>query len=360
MRRKQEPPGTQRLYGQAMRSQANHRKFRALRTVQGLDAILQLRGMRYVKWYDLCLAIEEGRQRQPVRDVDFTRNISEQTTRPKTISARVMAELENLDGLFPIIQDGPGYLPSAEDWAIVHSFYEDDDDWSDGAATAVDSDSDSTAGSALEDDGGIGRLRLHEAHDVPRGIDGGVNDYPSFDVDDSVEEFEDDDTEEDEANDKTGRAVVEISDSEDETLSDVESAARDTGPAHSGNRSSGSHWRGYHKRFIDMQDSPLFVSQRPSTVQGRGITPTPTPTRSPSEACERGSGSRDHPYDAYIDLTEADDDDTSSGGGGDANEGDSGGSRVASPTASTKRSASQGSRDMPPPKRPRATPPSPQ
>jgi hypothetical protein len=47
--------------------QPNHRMTRSLRTVQGIDYIYQLRGLKTLKVYDLA----KGNERQPVRDWSF-------------------------------------------------------------------------------------------------------------------------------------------------------------------------------------------------------------------------------------------------------------------------------------------------
>src|SRR5262245_9460538 len=49
---------------------ANFRNTRSMRTIQGMDFVYQLRGMRSVNWYDFGRWLD-GRRIEPIRDWSF-------------------------------------------------------------------------------------------------------------------------------------------------------------------------------------------------------------------------------------------------------------------------------------------------
>ncbi|KAI1178292.1 hypothetical protein F4777DRAFT_111792 [Nemania sp. FL0916] len=114
--------------------QPNFRKNRSMRTVQGMDFIYQLRGMRWVKFYDLNNPGEE------IRDSSFVEDVNNVTTRKKNPSAAFKAEVDNLLPLTalqekipeePNADEEPGarhqapFTPDDKMRELVESFYDD-------------------------------------------------------------------------------------------------------------------------------------------------------------------------------------------------------------------------------------------
>ncbi|RTE73998.1 hypothetical protein BHE90_011568 [Fusarium euwallaceae] len=95
MRRKHEPPHIVEYMADKTTSQPNYRRFRALRTLQGLDYLHVLRGLNgitfwdYDKWLDLELKL-------PVRDWTFVRDLNNTVRRAKTEEAMELCRLRML------------------------------------------------------------------------------------------------------------------------------------------------------------------------------------------------------------------------------------------------------------------------
>ncbi|KAK0704123.1 hypothetical protein B0T21DRAFT_299518, partial [Apiosordaria backusii] len=139
MRRGTEHPAMKRLLGNKTKGQPNMRMNRALRTVQGVDYIYQLRGMEWVRWYDLHKTLHalDG-MRVEVEDWSFERDIEGVVTMPKV---PVREEGSRLEKLRPLVggardgdedDDGGGgdddnqgrWKPTVEDWEVVKECYE--------------------------------------------------------------------------------------------------------------------------------------------------------------------------------------------------------------------------------------------
>ncbi|KAI0102270.1 hypothetical protein GGR51DRAFT_527678 [Nemania sp. FL0031] len=98
--------------------QPNFRKNRSMRTVQGMDFIYQLRGMRRVRF---CDSNAEGPDTE-IRDWSFTRDINSMVRMKKTDAATFKAEIENLD---PLTSLKDVFVPDDEIKELVLSFYDD-------------------------------------------------------------------------------------------------------------------------------------------------------------------------------------------------------------------------------------------
>ncbi|KAF5644299.1 uncharacterized protein FTJAE_2818 [Fusarium tjaetaba] len=95
MRRKHEPPQIVRFLAQKTRNQPNFRRFRALRTLQGVDYLYCLRGVREMTFFDYD---ESRRQppKMPVRDWTFVRDINESVRREKSANDEHFSQLRYL------------------------------------------------------------------------------------------------------------------------------------------------------------------------------------------------------------------------------------------------------------------------
>lgn len=76
--------------------QPTYRKFRSLRTLQGLDYILQLRSMERVMFYDFSRFLQVGGSRHPVRDWTFFMDVENNTRMPKPPDKALKAQLRQL------------------------------------------------------------------------------------------------------------------------------------------------------------------------------------------------------------------------------------------------------------------------
>ncbi|KAI0400269.1 hypothetical protein F4802DRAFT_502363 [Xylaria palmicola] len=97
--------------------QPNYRKFRAMRTVQGMEFIYELRGMNWVRFYDF----NAERARQTIRDWSFSQDICNVVRREKTAAMAFKHEIENL----PTLSGLEEYDPKDDIRELVASFYND-------------------------------------------------------------------------------------------------------------------------------------------------------------------------------------------------------------------------------------------
>ncbi|KAK0640858.1 hypothetical protein B0T16DRAFT_461000 [Cercophora newfieldiana] len=132
MRRGYESVETIRYMVAKTNGQGNVRMSRSLRTVQGIDHIYQLRGLAWVRFYDLEQAQRSGDgERYRVRDWSFEDDIRNVCTMEKVPTRKNLSELENLKKLVPdpenLPQDPedipPVWTPSDELWDTVKGFY---------------------------------------------------------------------------------------------------------------------------------------------------------------------------------------------------------------------------------------------
>ena len=175
MRRGYEPRELVDYMQRKTAGQPNERKTRAMRCVQGMDHLYQLRGMTWIRFYDLHKAIQaDSGERFDIKDWSFVDDISNTSTMRKVPSREESSRLENLEPLFKNPREdgeddesdsdsdeemedadgegegGPGqgqgqqgqaqpqgapnrpqrraWNPKAEDWEAVEEFYHDDDE----------------------------------------------------------------------------------------------------------------------------------------------------------------------------------------------------------------------------------------
>lgn len=83
MRRKHEPPKIIEYLEEITRNQPNYRLFRELRSLQGLDYVYCLRGLREVTFWDYDKWLNEE-AKMPVRDWTFVRDINDCVRREKS------------------------------------------------------------------------------------------------------------------------------------------------------------------------------------------------------------------------------------------------------------------------------------
>ncbi|KAI1326608.1 hypothetical protein F5Y16DRAFT_374764 [Xylariaceae sp. FL0255] len=126
--------------------QPNSRRLRSLRTLHGLDNIYQLRGMKWVKFFDVdSKEIGEGEDGLvgpvPVRDWSFQQDVNNMVTSGKSGYDTLCSELDNLHPLSGLER----YRPEPDDKDLVKRFYEKADEIYDAvhADDIDDDDSDS-------------------------------------------------------------------------------------------------------------------------------------------------------------------------------------------------------------------------
>ncbi|KAK3381669.1 hypothetical protein B0H63DRAFT_363124, partial [Podospora didyma] len=140
MRRRYEklhPMGFKYMVGKTS-GQPNSRNLHSLRCVQGMDYVCALRGLCWIRFYDLGKAMrQDDGSRIAVHDWSFVEDITNTTTLRKVQSRREDSKLENLSALFKKKDNEEGekedgevdeevWMPSADDWKLVKSFYIDD------------------------------------------------------------------------------------------------------------------------------------------------------------------------------------------------------------------------------------------
>lgn len=106
--------------------QPNQRMARSLRSLQGLDCIHQLRGLNWIRFYDLQRAVGgKGTpytgERVDITDWSFVEDVTNVTTMEKTSSRVETSKLENLPSVFNNNQND--WAPSDQDWEIIKSYY---------------------------------------------------------------------------------------------------------------------------------------------------------------------------------------------------------------------------------------------
>ncbi|KAF4494187.1 hypothetical protein FAGAP_9668 [Fusarium agapanthi] len=170
MRRKHEPPQIVRFLAEKTRNQPNFRRFRALRTLQGVDYLYCLRGIREMTFFDYD---ESRRQppKMPVRDWTFVRDINESVRREKAADDEHFSQLRYLAPLLiqpsvelagqleEIVNPEPQYMglmsPPPDMYPQLQAALDEADN-SENESDGDDSDGDSDAemGGDTDDDGG--------------------------------------------------------------------------------------------------------------------------------------------------------------------------------------------------------------
>ncbi|KAK0617039.1 hypothetical protein B0T14DRAFT_435729, partial [Immersiella caudata] len=125
MRRKFESKDAIDYMAAKTNGQPNQRIYRALRNVQGMDHIYQLRGMTWIRFYDLEQAQRSGDgERFKVRDWSFIDDLHNVCTMEKVHVRKRLSELKMLKPLVPDPEDfPPNWTPTDDDWELVGSFY---------------------------------------------------------------------------------------------------------------------------------------------------------------------------------------------------------------------------------------------
>lgn len=118
MRRKHETRSVIHFMKGKTYQQPNFRLFRSLRTLQGLDYIQCLRGLKSVEFWDFAKWLEMGARGKYylVRDFTFIMDVNNAVRRPKTDHESYLSQLRNLAPLLP------GHEAQEEDWQILEKF----------------------------------------------------------------------------------------------------------------------------------------------------------------------------------------------------------------------------------------------
>ncbi|RYP00001.1 hypothetical protein DL766_000339 [Monosporascus sp. MC13-8B] len=126
---------TQKLsaFGKLMKrtdTQPNWRRNRSMRTVQGMDYLYQLRGMKWIRFKDVSAPEHRGN----TRDWSFNNDMNMVVTSPKEPRYAMQSQLQNLTPLTGL----RNWEPSDDDMDIIRGFYnEDSDELVGGSETSV-------------------------------------------------------------------------------------------------------------------------------------------------------------------------------------------------------------------------------
>lgn len=164
-RRKYESPAVKAHLLHATTDQPNFRNNRCLRTLQGVDYVYALRGLDWVRLYDVWAMNRDNSPIPPlvpIRDSSFLADVNRTVTIRKSGDEARNCELRNLPPLFPT-EEGVAaeqaqaaanpmkpWDPSGADWLSVEQFY---DTFSTAKNAPKDGVHDLNAGSDDDDDG---------------------------------------------------------------------------------------------------------------------------------------------------------------------------------------------------------------
>lgn len=124
IRRTREPTTMKEYMASKTAGQPNARMTRALRNCRGMDYIYQLRGLFWVRWYDLEKESATGdRSLASIRDQSFVIDVERVATQEKVPARLETSRLENLDLLFP---NGDSWKPSRQDFDRIRPIYTED------------------------------------------------------------------------------------------------------------------------------------------------------------------------------------------------------------------------------------------
>ncbi|RYP11954.1 hypothetical protein DL765_007533 [Monosporascus sp. GIB2] len=111
-------------------TQPNWRRNRSMKTVQGMDYLYQLRGMKWVRFKDVSAPEHRGH----IRDWSFSNDINMVVTSPKEPRYAMQSQLQNLTPLTGL----RNWEPADDDMDIIRGFYnEDSDELVGGSETSV-------------------------------------------------------------------------------------------------------------------------------------------------------------------------------------------------------------------------------
>ncbi|KAI2468670.1 hypothetical protein F4781DRAFT_256658 [Annulohypoxylon bovei var. microspora] len=97
--------------------QPNRRNLRSMRTVQGVDYIYQLRGMKSIRFKEY----KGPEHRQPILDTSFIDDLEKVVTLPKRPDLALKSKLQNLTALTGL----KDWIPSEKDMTIIETFYDE-------------------------------------------------------------------------------------------------------------------------------------------------------------------------------------------------------------------------------------------
>ncbi|PHH91053.1 hypothetical protein CDD83_1844 [Cordyceps sp. RAO-2017] len=152
MRRNHENRGTAVYLAKRTFAQPNHRLCRSLRTVQGIDCLYSLRGLRTVRIFDYDQFLYVANREAPIRDTSFLQDVLNSVRQKKEPVDATKAKLRNLQ---PLIR---GYEPDNEVWRCLRKLLSegrpgrDDDEGSDGRRPESIIDRNSAANTGSDDD----------------------------------------------------------------------------------------------------------------------------------------------------------------------------------------------------------------
>lgn len=138
------------------RGQPNRRKTRSMRTVQAMDCVYQLRGMDFIRFYDLEQSADTG-ERTHIRDWSFLEDVNNTGCMEKVQSRLDASRLEVLPTLVPGPQSLAGWNPSVRLFAALQTLYDETKAWDevrDPGEVDSDSDTGSDSDSTLGSDSG--------------------------------------------------------------------------------------------------------------------------------------------------------------------------------------------------------------
>lgn len=114
-RRRYEPLALVTHMEQKTMQQPNFRMFRSMRTLQGLDYVLSLRGLKEVNFFDFDLW-KDRHIIQQIRDFAFVMDVKNAACREKTADEKAMSQIRNLA---PTV---PKYDMPLGDWEALETF----------------------------------------------------------------------------------------------------------------------------------------------------------------------------------------------------------------------------------------------
>ncbi|KAI1880978.1 hypothetical protein JX265_001218 [Neoarthrinium moseri] len=252
--------------------QPNFRGYRSMRTCHGMDYVYQLRGMQWVRFYEVH---NNAGQREHIRDWSFANEINVVVTLPKQQAYASECDITNLSRL-------PG-LPNTwraqdQDLALVDSFYSprmvdvDDDSDTSSARSGSPSPAPSTADTDISD--------LDFDFDEPRPEiifpDEGYQSGPDMNIGQDV--------------DADVPHKVEDSDSDNEPQNDPNAGPDEDSDGDSDNDSDGGP-----------DDIPGGINADPGGRANPGPSPDPEPGPEPGSGSESGSEHSSDNSDAVFD-----------------------------------------------------------
>ncbi|KAI1422570.1 hypothetical protein F5Y12DRAFT_717265 [Xylaria sp. FL1777] len=178
------------LFGMEVRRtdlQPNYRKYRSMRTIHGMDYIYQLRGMKWVRFFDT----NAKRSRTPIRDWSFLQDVNNTVKMKKSDSMILKTEIENLRPLTGLKE----FTPDDETRELVASFYDDtsvEDVSAGGSETSSSSSSNSDSDSDDDSDDNPGDSSERHSSNNSGGCSFGASGDPIMVDSDSDSEMDDD------------------------------------------------------------------------------------------------------------------------------------------------------------------------